>query len=279
MWRILGGLTLLLSTTAWAGGGATAELQLGYTLAHQRAQLAEAAVEDLDAKLVEIEAFLRSQGMGSGEEGRSLADVLAGLDTVRAQVEEIEFLVKGVRADLDQYMADQERRQLHDEARLAQLESLLAVRPPPAPSLDGSGEPTGTAAEDPAPAAEELPVDAAGRLALAMSRIEQGQQAAARAILEQAAAEATGDPLLPELLYRAAETWLNEGKFKQAARAFQVVTDEHARSSWAPWAMFKIGVCFDEMGRADAAKTFYEGVQRNYPQSEAAAEAKGRLSR
>ena len=116
-----------------------------------------------------------------------------------------------------------------------------------------------------------------GRLKLAEQRMEEGQQAAARAILEAALAEEPKHPSAAEARYRLAETWFNEGKWRDAAKRFQVVTDEHAKSPWAPWAMLRIGECFDGMGRADAAKTFYEGVVRNFPSSDAARDAKRRL--
>jgi tol-pal system protein YbgF len=282
MLRISMFVALFTAFPAMAGGGPTAELQLGYTLAHQRAQLAEAAVEAMEARLAKMEDFLRRQGMDDPEGVGSLSDVVAELARVRGRLEELDFLMKGVRADLDQYMVDLERRQLFDESRLAQLEGLLGVRAPAPPRVGGEQEPTEPTEpvgepDAPTEPAVEVPTDPAGRLALARVRIDAGQQAAARAILEQALAEAPDDPLAPEIQYRIGETWFNEGKFKQAARSYQMVTDEHARSPWAPWSMYKIGECFAEMGRADAAKTFYEGVVRNYPQSEAAKEAKVRL--
>lgn len=41
--------------------------------------------------------------------------------------------------------------------------------------------------------------------------------------------------------------------------------------------MLRIGECFGNLGRADAAQTFYQGVLRNHPGTDAAAEARSRL--
>lgn len=281
--------------------GASAELQAGYTSAQQRAALAEAAVADLTERLETLEEILREQGLGSGGGLRSLDDVAQEVAEIRGRLEELGFGIRTLTADFTQYQMDQERRQLHDEARLRQLEQMLGLEPPPPPRIDlgdGTGdggeaptdaetdEGSGTSSPDEGPphaiggldsAEDPAPTDLAGRLRLAEARMEDGNEAAARAILEALLPDAEGDPLEAEVHYRVAETWFNEGSFKRAAKRFQVVLDEHGKSAWAPWSMLRIGECFVEMGRADAGAAFFEGVKTKFPGTDAAREAAKKL--
>lgn len=276
MLRSLLGLALFCATPAFAGGS-TSGLQAGFEAASQRAALAEAAVQELQDRVVTLEESLRAQGADRASGLASLQEVSGSLAELRGQIEVLQFEVKTLRADVDQYTLDQERRAIHAETRLANLERTLGLATPPPPSIDGSpaiGTDDGQGMEAPADSPTLAAGDVDARIALAETRMKEGQQAAARAILEQAIDAAPDHARLPEARYRLAETWFNEGKWREAARAFQVVTDNHAKSAWAPWSMLRIGECFDGMGRKDAAATFYDGVLRSYPNSDAAKEAR-----
>lgn len=273
---------------AFMNQAASSQLQTGYDLAQQRAAVAEADVQKLTGRLERLERMLRDQGIDGSASGASLTTVTGEISQIRGSLEELSFDIKKLREDFDGYQVGQERRQLQDEARLDQLERLLGVAPPAAGRVDGTtggghaqgGGKTEPVPATPAPAApeEEAPKDTAARLALAEERMTQGLQPAARIILQQALAEApAGDSLIPEAQYRLAETWFNEGKFKDAARAFQVVTDKYAKSSWASWSMLRIGECFSGLGRPQDAKYFFEGVVAKYPGSDAALEARAKL--
>lgn len=286
----VGGASGLGGCAMWANTGATAELQTGYAVAAQRAAVAETSVSTLEGRLDRLEDLLRRQGLTETGGPQSLEQLGAEVARLRGEIEVLQFGITGIRADLDQYMLDQERRQLHDEARLRALEALLGTAPPPPPRLDGAGAPVlGEAPDAPgdtgAPGGtapglgEEGTVDVAARLDLARERMEAGHQTAARVVLEQTLAAEPDHPLSSEVRYRLAETWFNEGKHKEAAKAFQRVTEDYPSSPWAPWAMLRIGECFEGMGRSDAADTFYEGVVRTYPEAEAAGEARERLRR
>lgn len=277
-------IALLLSGCATTG--VSSRLETGFVVASQRAQLAEAGVQDLQDRITEMEAALREQGMDRASGMATVQEIRAEVARLRGAVEELGFSLTELRADFDTIQMDRERRDLHAEARLTQLEALLGVTPPPPPRLglpeDGeavsaTGTPAGTV-----PGVSDSVVEATdfeSRLALAESRMEEGQQAAARAILEMAVQAEPGHPRATEAKYRAAETYFNEGKWREAARQFQAVSDADARSPFTPWAMLRIGECFDAMGRPDAAVTFYEGVDRKFPGTDAAKEAKRLLAR
>lgn len=284
MRRVLPLLAMLSTGCAFfANTKAAADLDNQLIVASQRAALAEAAAQRIDDRVDEIDAVLKAQGMDRASGQQTMEQLAADIAALRGTVEELQFSVKGVRADFDTYQMDQERRLLHAESRLAQLEKLLAVSPPPPPRLDA-----GTGAVEPAPVVAADPVNGNSstaapstlddRLKLAEQRMSEGQQSAARAILESGLAAAADHPRASEAQYRIAETWFNEAKYKDAARAFQLVLDRYSKSAWAPWSMLRIGECFDGMSRPKDAKPFYDGVVRNYPGTPAAKEATTKLA-
>lgn len=275
--------------------GPSAELQRGFEVASQRAALAEEAIEAFESRIESLESLLRDGG-GPGE------DVVADLAATRGSLEEVRFAVDTVTGDFERYQLDQERRLLWAEQRLASLEQLLGVQPPPPPcvgppeqcppadtaappvsigataSSDGvTPPPYSTSNETSSGSAPSAPPS--DRIALARQRMDAGQQAAARAILESLLQSEPRNPRADEIRYRIGETWLNEGRYRQAARAFRDVTDQHANSEWAPWALLRSGECFEGMGHAEDAKVFYQSILQSYPSSDAAGEAKKRLRR
>ena len=62
------------------------------------------------------------------------------------------------------------------------------------------------------------------------------------------------------------------------ALRYQEVIDRKG-STFAPWAMFRQGECFDAQGQGDNAKVFYGEVIRIYPKSRAAKAARKNLGR
>lgn len=284
MRRVLPLLAMLSSGCAFfANTKAAADLDNHFNVATQRVALAEAAGQRVDARVDEIEAVLRTQGLDRASGQQTVEQMGADVAAMRGAIEEVQFAVKGLRADYDAYQMDQERRLLHAEARLAQMEKLLGVTPPPAPRLDAGTTPAdsgSTAASDPVNgnSSTAAPATVDERLDLAGQRMADGQQAAARAILESALVGNPDHPRASEGQYRIAETYFNEAKYKDAARSFQAVLDRYAKSQWAPWSMLRIGECFDGMSRPKDAKPFYDGVVRNYPGTDAAKEAAAKLA-
>lgn len=277
----------------FANRGATADLQLSATVASQRARIAESSVAELEQRLRQMEDVLREQGLGHSSGLESMDALRAEVARLRGQEEVLEAQIAGLRADLDAVQLDQERRMLHAEARLRQLEGLLKVDPPPAPRLDvGAGQDDDSASdrgegeddvvasspdEPGEPVAAALTV--AERIKLAEEHMRDGRQAAARAVLDLAMQDAKTDAQRAEIQYRSAESLYNEEDWRAAARQFQAVTEAYPKSAWAAPAMLRIGECFEGLGRGDAARTFYEGVVRNHPGTDAAKEAKRKLAR
>jgi len=82
-----------------------------------------------------------------------------------------------------------------------------------------------------------------------------------------------------EATYRRAEAAMKAENFEQAVLRYQEVIDQFKGSTFAPWAMFRQGECFDAQGQGDNARVFYGEVLRIYPKSRAAKAARKSLGR
>lgn len=82
-----------------------------------------------------------------------------------------------------------------------------------------------------------------------------------------------------EATYRRAEASMKAENYEQAVLRFQEVIDQFKGSTFAPWAMFKQGECFEAQEQAANAQVFYGEVVRIYPKSRAAKAARKKLGR
>lgn len=67
--------------------------------------------------------------------------------------------------------------------------------------------------------------------------------------------------------------------YKRAIKEYQDFVEKHPRDPKVPEAILKQGSSFYELGMLDEARPFYEKVISSYPGSQAAAQAKAKLSR
>lgn len=285
---------LLMSSTACvpqsvkeAQTAAAAQISLMQT----RQAVLEKALQESEQRLEQVQGSLRVIGRDKG-------DVLAALDkandqnrALRGEIETLQFQLDDLQRQVNETSLQQESRQLWDEDRLKQIEGALGMSPPPKSSIaeepqTETGEDAGEKPATPESAEAEvkenaptLPPTASGKLDRAIEEMRAGRQGVARFILEKTLEQHSGSDVLPEVRYRIGETWFNEQKWGLAARAFQVVVDKHKASDWAGWSMLRQGESFESMGNPDGAKIFYEDVIAGYPSSEAAAEAKEKLSK
>lgn len=93
----------------------------------------------------------------------------------------------------------------------------------------------------------------------------QAQAAAAQA--EAAASEKKGSRQI-------AEEYFEKKDWKKAILNYQKYRDENPKGKKVPDAIYKMGVCFQELGMKDEAKTFYDEVMSKYPSSDEARRAK-----
>ena len=287
-------LAVVLATSVFHGGVALAAPATASSEVARQLSTAQLRVAEVETQLVQAEVQLKQLQEWVSNQGRSEADRLENLDQVNAEVARLRGSMEVLQfqlTELQQAMEDQqlslEKRQLYDEMRLTQIESFLAVQPPPPPTAadlglepaEGDGTPTdGAVAGEPAEAPTDIPEDAEGKLELAISHMEAGRQAVARAILNAAVEAHVGSPEMAEVRYRLAETWFNEEKWAPAVSGFNKVINNHAGSAWACWSYYRQGEAFEAMGKPDGAKAFYAGATEGSCRgSDAASRAKAKL--
>ena len=242
----------------------------------------ESSLSDSDARLSQLEEVIRLQGQNDAERLETMDQVNREISRLRGELEVVRFELDNLKEVLQGDELDRERRMLHGELRLEQLERFLGVESPPAPSdaelglLEEPAEAVDEAAEG-AISGEEtgaLPPEAQGKLDLAIEHMRSGRQAVARAILEKAIDDHAGATELAEIRYRVAETWFNEANWPKAIKSFQAVVDNHAQADWAAWSVLRQGESFEKMGEPAKAKVFYKHLIKTYPRSDAAKEGK-----
>lgn len=101
----------------------------------------------------------------------------------------------------------------------------------------------------------------------------------AAAAFKQFLLEFPDSELVDNAQYWLAESYYASNQFEQALRDFQVVVDDHPRSSKVPDALLKMGFCNYNLQRWDAARVTLSRVQADYPETTAARLAGQYLSR
>lgn len=88
------------------------------------------------------------------------------------------------------------------------------------------------------------------------------------------AAGKNGDKKTP---FEEGETQFNAKKWKDAIVLYQKYRDTYPKGKMFLEATYKIGVCFQELGMKDEARSFYEEVVAKAPKSKEARKANGRM--
>jgi TolA-binding protein len=293
------GALLTFMPPAFAAPSATAEYARQVSTAQVRLAQLEALLVESELRIEQLEEVIREQGKASADRLENLDEVNAEVVRLRGAIEVLQFEVAEVkRAVSDQQIAS-ERRQLHAEMRLAQIEKLLSLKPPPPPTnadlgLSGTTPPKpGPGAPAPAPGSPspgnpapgapaepppDMPNTPAGKLEQAASQMAAGRQTVARAILKAAIEAHPNAAEMDEIRYRYAETFFNDSDWRGAISEFNKVINNHPNSPWKCWAFFRQGEAFERMGQLEGAKAFYKGAtEGTCKSSDAGKEAKKKL--
>ena len=278
-----------LSTPAVAGSQASADYARQVSTAQVRmAQLEQLLVES-QLRIDQLEEVIRQQGQSEAEKLENFDQVNSEVVRLRGAIEVLQFKLGEIDRLVKEDRTSNEKRMLYSEMRLAQIEKMLSLKPPPPPTdadLGLAGAPPapvpgGPAAPGPVPAEpvpEDVPSTASGKLELAARHLEEGRPAVARAILKSAIEQHVGAAEMDEIRYRYAETFFNEQDWKASISKFNDVINNHPNSSWKCWSFFRQGEAFEAMGQAEGAKAFYKGAAEGACKaSDAAREAKKKL--
>lgn len=82
-----------------------------------------------------------------------------------------------------------------------------------------------------------------------------------------------------EALWLRGESFFKLKEYKKSIVEFSRLTEKYASSSKTPWAIYKIGLCFDELGLKEDAKGFYRELIQKFPQSPEAKKAKEKIKK
>jgi tol-pal system protein YbgF len=77
------------------------------------------------------------------------------------------------------------------------------------------------------------------------------------------------DGLVPEATFWLGETYLQRGRFQEAAEQFLNVSADHPNATKAPDAMLRLGMALNGMGARDRACAVFAELDRKYPQASA----------
>lgn len=285
---------LAFSSPASAGSAATAEYARQVSTAQVRLAQLEALLSESELRIGQLEEVIRQQGKSNQDRLENVDQVNVEVTRLRGGIEVLQFEVAELKRAVSETQIAGERRQLHAEMRLAQVEKFLSLKPPPPPSdadLGITTPPPGATPPTPpsglgtglgsttAPAAPvDVPETAAAKLELAASHMAAGRQTVARAVLKAAIEQNAGAPEMDEIRYRYAETFFNESDWRAAISEFNKVINNHPNSPWKCWSFFRQGEAFEKMGQVEGAKAFYKGAtEGTCKSSDAGKEAKKKL--
>lgn len=276
-------LLLLLSCVLDRTGQSASEtMRREIALQGVRLSNVEASLQDAERRVAQLEELQRDRGQQEIQKMETVDELRSELGRLRGDVETVLHDTTSSGQSVSKMLEDAEFRVTWLEARAAQLEKTLGVKPPPPPerapeegagSGSGSGSGTGAAIAS----ADAGVTDPDAMMKLAEDHLAAGREQAAAAVLQRFIKDNPQSPRLAEAKYRYAEAAFNAKDYKAAVLRFQDVIDAHKTSVWASWAMLRQGECFEVQGQAANAKLFYEDVIRLWPKSSAAKEAKQKL--
>ena len=127
---------------------------------------------------------------------------------------------------------------------------------------------------------EELhkPSDPKLYVALADSKLKEGDYLLARQLYDDFMKKWPRDPLNGEARFGRGETFYAEDKCREALAEYGKVIADYSKSQSAPNAYLRSGDCFGRLKMRDEARLALEELIKNYPRSDAAKEAKARLA-
>jgi TolA-binding protein len=258
------------------------------TVSLRMAELEQLLV-DGEQRIEQLEEVIRLQGKSEASRLENLDEVNTEVARLRGEIEVLTFRLGEIESAVEKDQISRERRLLHTESRLRQLEKFLGVTPPPPPTDvelglvgDGSQESPEDMASDAVPGDEvpaeeslEVPDTAIGKLDLAAEHMRAGRQGVARAVLQKAIDDHGSAEEIAEIRYRFAETYINDQDWRNAILQFQKVIDNHPDSDWTCWAHLRQGEAMESLQGPQHARPFYAGAsQGKCKNSEAAKAAK-----
>ena len=287
---MIGWLGILLASTEAGAADPSAEYARQVSTAHVRLAQLEELLVAAELRIEQLEEVIRQQGHDEVSRLENIDEVNAEVYNLRGAIEKLQFDADELKRGFSDLLVESERRHLHAEIRLDQVEQFLKLPTPPVPNDDdigiGGGRTPG-GADSPGPARpsplgsappSDIPGSAVGKLDLAMEHMRDGRQEVARAILRSALDQHPKASQRDEIQYRYAETFFNEQDYRTAISEFNKVVNNYPKSEWKCWSFFRMGESFELLGKPDSAKPFFRGAtETDCRNTDAAKKAKERL--
>ncbi|MDG1481935.1 MAG: tetratricopeptide repeat protein [Myxococcota bacterium] len=245
--------------------------------------------DNIEARTSQQEELTRTRGQEEIMAMESLEELRGEISRLRGDVEVLSYDYGVTSESFIALSEDAVFRLVWLEDRALQLEENLGLNPPSPPDMASSTSNPAASATDTAPAdtateAEAVPSDVIPEdadpdalIALAEQHLAAGREKPAEAVLNRFLDRHPDHERVPEALYRRAEAAFNAEDYSGAVLRFQEVIDGHKDNPWAAWAMLRQGECFEAQDQPENARLFYEDVERLWPKSKAAKEARKKL--
>ncbi len=233
--------------------------QLSAQLKDAQAKL-QATIPKIDEKIAEVAAALEGLDRASRSRGADasvqLQKTIEDVGQLRGQVETYVHKISELEDALKKYRDDSDLR--FAEARGPEaLKAMTAKKK-----------------------SEELqkPSDKRQFLALAHEKLAAGDSALARQLYSEFTQKWDRDPLAGEAHFGLGESYFAEGKCPEALFEYRKVLQDHVKSKSVPTAYLHSADCFKKMKMLPEARLALDEVVKSYPRTEAAHEAKARLT-
>lgn len=242
--------------------------------------------DNIEARTSQLEELTRTRGQEEIMAMESLEELRGEISRLRGDVEVLGHDYGVTSEAFTALSEDAAFRLAWLEDRAVQLEDNLGLNPPPPPEIEPPTSNPGTASADSGAdtATAEAPSDSVpddagpdALIELAEQHLAAGREKPAEAVLNRFLERNPDHERVPEALYRRAEAAFNAEDYSGAVLRFQEVIDNHRDSPWAAWAMLRQGECFEAQDQPENARLFYEDVERLWPKSKAAKEARKKL--
>jgi tol-pal system protein YbgF len=242
--------------------------------------------DNVEARTSQLEELTRARGQEEIMAMESLEEIRGEVSRLRGDLEVLGHDYGVTSESFTALSEDASFRLAWLEDRAGQLEENLGLNPPPPPDIEpptsdpGTASTTGDGQADVRttdPEAVPDDADAETLIALAEQHLAAGREKPAEAVLNRFLEQNPDHDRVPEALYRRAEAAFNAEDYSGAVLRFQEVIDGHKDSPWAAWAMLRQGECFEAQDQPENARLFYEDVERLWPKSKAAKEARKKL--
>lgn len=112
----------------------------------------------------------------------------------------------------------------------------------------------------------------------AVNQFNNGSTNTARRAFQQFLREYPDDALAPEAHYYLADILVQENRLQEAVQAFLQIPELFPTAAKVPDALYRVGVTYIALNQLDDARIYLQRVVNSYPDSEAAVQARERLS-